>query len=115
MQVADFQYSKYSILEVVAQIDNPFIIDETVFNNNTYNNATLFVLQGTKDKYKTIEGWKKFLYVEEGLPSNIKPIECGVTNILKRYTLDGKDIKDTYKGINIILMNNGTTKKVLIK
>jgi hypothetical protein len=34
---------------------------------------------------------------------------------LIRYTLDGKIVKNSHKGINIIQMDNGTTKKVVVK
>ena len=56
---------------VVSLIENPFKItgktsDSRTFSQNTFNNATLYVPKGTIDKYKATEGWKDFLFIEEG-------------------------------------------------
>ena len=51
---------------VVSLIENPFAISSSVFSNNTQKNATLYVPVGTIDKYKATEGWKDFLFIEEG-------------------------------------------------
>ena len=39
--------------------------DNGTFSLNTFNNATLYVPVGTINKYKTTEGWKDFLFIEE--------------------------------------------------
>ena len=88
---------------------------EGSFSLNTFNNATLYVPKGTVDKYKTTEGWKDFLYIQESSPSGIHNVEGDGANEIQRYTLDGRLIKNSHKGINIIKMENGTTKKVLVK
>ena len=56
---------------VVTLIENPFNIEgktssTRTFTQNTFNNATLYVPKGTIDKYKATEGWKDFLFIEEG-------------------------------------------------
>ena len=56
---------------VVSLIENPFAItgktsDSRTFSQNTFNNATLYVPKGTIDKYKATEGWKDFVFIEEG-------------------------------------------------
>ena len=57
---------------VISSIENPFDIygktDEyyRTFSLNTFNNATLYVPKGTIEKYKATEGWKDFLFIEEG-------------------------------------------------
>jgi len=60
---------------VVSLIENPFVIcgkasGDRTFSNNTFNNATLYIPVGTMDKYKATEGWKDFLYIEEGAGPN---------------------------------------------
>ena len=56
---------------VVSLIENPFMITGKTsgfgtFSQNTFNNATLYVPKGTIDKYKATDGWKDFLFIEEG-------------------------------------------------
>ena len=56
---------------VVSLIENPFMITGKTsilrtFTQNTFNNATLYVPKGTIEKYKATDGWKDFLFIEEG-------------------------------------------------
>ena len=56
---------------VISLIENPFTItgktsNLRTFSQNTFNNATLYVPKGTIDKYKATDGWKDFLFIEEG-------------------------------------------------
>ena len=56
---------------VVSLIENPFKITGKTsslrtFTQNTFNNATLYVPKGTIEKYKATDGWKDFLFIEEG-------------------------------------------------
>ena len=64
-------FDGYDIPTIVSLIENPFTISGKqssvrTFSTNTFNNATLYVPVGTIDKYKTTEGWKDFLFIEEG-------------------------------------------------
>ena len=56
---------------VVSLIENPSAINgktssDRTFSQNTFNNATLYVPKGTIEKYKATDGWKDFLFIEEG-------------------------------------------------
>ena len=56
---------------VISLIENPFKIEGKksgyrTFTQNTFNNATLYVPKGTIEKYKATDGWKDFLFIEEG-------------------------------------------------
>ena len=56
---------------VISLIENPFKIigktsDDRTFTQNTFNNATLYVPKGAIEKYKAKDGWKDFVFMEEG-------------------------------------------------
>ncbi len=53
-------FSGCDIPKIISNIENPFEIDKTTFTDNTFYNATLYVPEGTIDKYKATEGWNKF-------------------------------------------------------
>ena len=59
-------------------IENPFTItgktsNYRTFTQNTFNNATLYVPKGTIEKYKATDGWKDFLFIEEGTGGGATP------------------------------------------
>ena len=63
---------------VISLIENPFKItgktsDSRTFSKNTFLNATLYVPKGTIDKYKATDGWKDFLFIEEGTGGGATP------------------------------------------
>ena len=67
---------------VISLIENPFEItgktsNYRTFSQNTFNNATLYVPKGTIDKYKATDGWKDFVFIEEGAEG----ITNGIANI----------------------------------
>ena len=105
---------------VISLIENPYTIagkssNFRTFSQNTFNNATLYVPTGTIGKYKAIGGWKDFHYIIEGEPSGIANMEGADVSETRRFTLDGKEIKNSRKGINIIQTKNGKTQKVVVK
>ena len=62
------------LMEVVSLIEEPFAIygknsSGSTFTLDVFNNVTLYVPVGTKEKYKNTEGWKDFLFIEEGTGS----------------------------------------------
>ena len=64
-------FDRVDIPTVVSLIENPFKItgktsEFRTFSQNTFNNATLYVPKGTIDKYKATDGWKDFVFIEEG-------------------------------------------------
>jgi hypothetical protein len=68
---------------IISLIENPFSINgkaayNSTFSRNTFNNATLYVPAGAIDKYKSTDGWKDFLFIEEGTGggSTTTPKKC---------------------------------------
>ena len=107
-----------NLAEVVSLIKNPFVItgkstSSGTFHLNTFNNATLYVPIGTKEKYKNTKGWKDFLFIEEGTGSGggttpepeqcAKPtisyangklmFSCATEGATCQYTITDRDIK----------------------
>ena len=69
--IGDNAFDEADIPTVISLIENPFTItgktsDYRTFTQNTFNNATLYVPKGTIDKYEATDGWKDFLFIEEG-------------------------------------------------
>lgn len=85
------------------------------FTKNTFNNATLYVPEGTIEKYKTTDGWKNFVWIEEGYPTGIKSISTKNATEISRYNLNGQHLDAPSRGINIIKMSNGEAKKLMVK
>ena len=50
-----------------------------------------------------------------GDASDIHHESAEEATVISRYTIDGRAIKNPQKGLNIIRMSDGTTKKVLVK
>ena len=101
---------------VVSQIENPFTIDgkstENIptFSDNTFDNATLYVPVGTKEKYQATEGWKDFANIVEGTPTGVNAIKNSNNKSVTIFDLNGVRQLEPRKGINII---NG--KKIVVK
>ena len=60
-----------NLITIISLNENPDVIYETSnayspFELNTYNNATLFVPEGSIDKYKSRAGWRDFVHIKEG-------------------------------------------------
>ena len=71
---------------VISLIENPFSIvgkssDYRTFSENTFYNATLYVPKGTIDKYKATDGWKDFLFIEEGIIDGMADIPANAVLI----------------------------------
>ncbi len=115
-----------SLTSVISKMENPCSITDDIFSHpfwdldyyDIYCDATLYVPEGTIDKYKSTNYWNKFVHIEEWEPSDIIIInrkESETANGEKRYDASGNKINKSQRGLNIIRMNDGTVKKVVVK
>lgn len=108
-------FDECDLTEVISEIETPFAINIKTFSDNAYNNALLSVPKGTLDKYKTTEGWNQFFNIAESETSNINKFESKGIYEQMRYSINGSVVNKPSKGINIIKMKDGTTKKIIVK
>ena len=87
------------------------------FTYSNYTNATLHVPAISIDAYKNAEQWKDFVNIVALTdPSGIEATTATQQpTIVECYTIDGKRIVTPQRGLNIIKMSDGTTKKVVVK
>ena len=62
-----------SLASIVSMIEEPFKISgeywlDRTFDSEIFKSITLYVPQGTMDKYKATEGWKDFALIKELIP-----------------------------------------------
>ena len=76
--------------------------------------CTLCVPEAQMEAYKAADQWKDFFFYDT--------VEAGVENVdaddaveVERFNLDGTRLTAPQKGINIVRMSDGTTRKVLVK
>ena len=90
--------------------------DEYTFTTRTYLNATLYIPIGSLESYKSSTCWKNFLIEENDDIANVEGVKTNKNLVEKaRYSLEGKKLLTPKKGINIIKMSDGTTKKIIVK
>ena len=113
-------YDCSALTSVTALNPTPVAINQYVFTNRT--NATLYVPKGSKSAYQVADYWKEFKEIVEIDPSGIDEIsiqENGFDNINQEgavwYSIDGKRASEPQRGLNIIRMKDGTTRKVVVK
>jgi hypothetical protein len=106
---------------VTTHINIPFNLDETAFmmdNSNynkyiIYNVVKLFVPEERLEIYKHTNGWKLFANIYPSNPSSIVAHFQQTTDPVMWFSLDGKNYDKHKRGLNIVRMSDGTTRKVV--
>ena len=94
---------------------------ENAFGYQT-RNMKVHVPETALDVYKNAEFWKYFIYIvaltdEDPKPTTgvAAPTTTQIPIVVGRYTIDGKRISEPQRGLNILKMSDGTTRKVFVK
>ena len=87
---------------------------DNVFESST-SDAILYVPEKSLDLYKSMAPWNEFKEILPITQTGIEYVENKDATESQYYTLDGRVHKTKKKGINIIRMNNGKTKKIVVK
>ena len=92
------------------------VCDKGLWNNifSVFDTATLYVPKQSIDAYKTTDPWSDFVNVValedtgiEGNPTDNAPRVDAV------YDIDGRRTDSMKRGLNIVRMSGGTTRKVM--
>ncbi len=92
----------------------PVVCPYNTFKDVDVANCILYVPQGAKGVYEAAEVWKEFKNIQEFDAVGIDKVVSESADVVIRYSLDGR-VQESQKGIQILRMSDGTTRKVLIK
>ena len=78
-------------------------------------NCTLSVPEGCNSVYQQANQWKDFFFIDNDI-SGINSLAINKNlSVKSRYTLNGQQVSKPQRGLNIVRMSDGTTKKVVVK
>jgi hypothetical protein len=116
VSIDDYAFSSCSNLEVYCYAEQ---VPETGIYVFDFA-YTLHVPAASINAYRNDEEWSKFWHIvalkdDDPKPTGIKNINQNTIIGQHYYSLDGKRINQPQRGLNIIKMNDGTTRKVVVK
>ena len=134
-KIGNFAFScGVNLSSINVNMNIPIEIDESVFeytggnysSDIIYLAATLNVPAGTKALYSNVASWKNFMNIQEPEPEpepqpEPEPEPSAINNVNGNatsstyYTVGGAQLKNAQRGLNIVRMSDGTTRKVMVK
>ena len=85
------------------------------FSANSYETVGVYVPQEALTAYQNAEGWKKFKSLKGFDPTGINNIKDNAGQQYRYYDLNGNQLLQPRKGVNIVKSSDGKTKKVMMK
>lgn len=78
-------------------------------------NCTLFVPEGSKADYETADTWSLFTKITEENTSGISAADAKGKKVSARYNMAGQRISQPEQGINIVVYDDGTAEKIIVR
>ena len=89
------------------------------FTKDQYvGDVVVYVPKGSLQSYLNDNGWKNFWDIREFETTGIDNIQTsGVKDVVEiaRYSIDGRRLSVPQKGLNIVVMSDGSKRKVMVK
>ncbi len=106
-----------SLKTVYAAPATPATTGTNVFYQLDFSNISLVVPTGSKSAYQSADTWKDFVKISEMDNIETAGIQQAKTqsNMLGIYDINGRQLPAMQKGLNIVKMSNGETRKVVVK
>ena len=120
-EIGPSAFNYCGLTTVVSLIEHPFEIygkqaenSFQAFYEKTFDEALLYVPEGTLNQYQSTNGWKDFVHIVEGVPDALRPVLKDASTV-EYYQLNGLKSTRPQHGINILRMNDGTSRKVVVR
>jgi hypothetical protein len=116
--IDDFAFIRCGLKDMYCYMEQLPVIGSNVFQDTDYK-ATLHVPAGSLDAYSNADQWKDFKEIV-ALTDN-DPGLTGISSLAMEqrgsecYDLSGRRTSEPQRGLNIVKMSDGTTKKFVIK
>ena len=101
------------ITEIKVALEKPIRVDANIFTDAVYDNATLYIPNGTKSLYEKREPWNLFFYIVEMDYTGIENVKAESGEVQTIYDLTGRKLKGENGKLKGIYIIDG--KKVLVK
>ena len=105
-----------AMTKLVAKTHEPPVCDSQALDDINKWECKLYVPVGREDVYKAADQWKQFFFIDGSIETGIEKIEKDENmRDAQYYGLDGNKQAHLQKGVNIVRMSDGTTRKVIVK
>ena len=100
-------------VNVIVPAKSTIIIHDIEISNLTIGREYYILTEYLSENVtQNVWSWNAYTLIE---PTAIRDVETGVNKVIGIYTLDGQRIDTFHKGVNIVKMADGRTKKVVVK
>lgn len=103
-------YHCSGLTQIISYASTPPFCDSVAFDEITTSTCTLRVPSGTLKTYKEKYPWKKFIIIDDISVKSASVVQPETKSV---FDLNGRKQKNVLRGINIIWMSDGTSKKVI--
>jgi len=100
------------VTQIISHATTPPVCGRKALDDINKSTCTLSVPSGTIKAYQAAEQWKEFFFINDDI-SDVKSANAVQPQTSSVFDLNGRKQKTMLRGINIIKMSDGTTKKVI--
>ena len=95
----------------------PVLVEGESFEDVDLGQVTLYVPQGSKEKYEQADVWKDFGKIVEINPTNniVGTEKQSSSFVVSRYSVNGQRLAMPSKGMNIVKYSDGSVRKEIVK
>ena len=103
-----------SMTKFIVNVQVPPTCDNEALDGINKEMCTLYVPTAGMNAYKVADQWKEFFHYTS-IETGIGSMKSDNATETERYNLDGTRLTTLQKGINIVRMSDGTTRKVRVR